>query len=623
MKKLSTLCFSLLFTLLVIGQNISEIQLPIPNRLSLSYIPTFCQNKIFLGARPLNPNGKVLLVAHGYTNAAAIMLIHNGMYERAYAEGYQTAFLSMTRGEGDWVNGEILSRAITQMATRYRVPQVDIIAYSNGGKASEVALFHHKKVNQVGRVVSLGTPFRGTQIADVAGHPPFSWVFEILGLDQGRALSTTYYCETVWRPYFDGLSTQAQSKKYYNYGAWGYKYGKDFAFQALTAITGSIIELNGGGPNDGVTPFYSSTRPKGNQLFLLYTPQGKMNHLDIRRGVYVWDNIRGVLASSTLKNSTLETDLDVVQQVEETPDYSSTSNHQVLSENELTNVLIQDQNATKLNINLIHEVKNANFALVDSNNGTKTLMRSANSLRNNADESSNQISFEMPLRSTLRSSSDASQTSFRIEGDSKFLALAEQDVNNPMNYKLIRKGGKALLEVTFPNLSDDLLNKIQVYAKIYGESGLMGEDIAIKNEINVTFNRSNDTFIFDASSFENGVYSILLTGEVPNVYKRDLVTGFTVGQLRSATISNNSITNMDTNLSEPISVYPTPAEDFVTVEMAENSTFKIFDLNGKQISSGNLDKGTNTINLTEMTSGIYLLITEYDNMQTTTKISIK
>lgn len=629
--------FLLIFMALSIFMSVSsqdlkltEVNLPSPSSLfSFKYFKTLGERHIFYGKNPKKPNGKVILFVPGYLEEADFLLLGNCFYKYAYKEGYQTAFVSMTRGQGDWVNGEILQRAIEQVKAHYNVNSIDIVAHSNGGKASEVALFHYGKIWSVNKIITLGTPFRGTQIADVFDSSISSWVLQILGLDTGRAYSSTFYCDTQWRPYFDGIATPAQRRKYYNYGAWGYLHGKELLYSGIMAASGAIIKLNGGGDNDGVTPFYSSIIPGGNQLYSDRAIQGKMNHMDMIYGQHTWKYINLVLSM----NFTPYVDTRSVQApiISDETEYARSSNYQVLSDsdNNYEGDLLKDPEATEFKITLIKENENSDFTLVNTVTGEQMHLadHSANLLRSTASEDRNKnieeitVSFASPK---LRSTSDRQSEQFSIVGDSRFMAIVEQNIDCPLNYKFKNTSDETILEVTFPKLNKDLLNKVVVKGRIHylgSLDGILAQDNE-KQEVEFSFN--GDHFTYNASNLPDGVYSISITGSLEGVYKRDIVSGFTVGKLaiQPKTATDQSPI-LSTDETSTLNIYPNPTTDVLNITMENPADYVISDLQGRNIASGTLQVGVNNIDVIGLPKGVYLITVNDKSSIQSQKIVIK
>ena len=62
-------------------------------------------------------------------------------------------------------------------------------------------------------------------------------------------------------------------------------------------------------------------------------------------------------------------------------------------------------------------------------------------------------------------------------------------------------------------------------------------------------------------------------------------------------------------LSSKISVYPNPAKEVLRVQTSESlSSATIYSLDGRKVSTINkLDKGTTTINTSNLSKGVYLI----------------
>lgn len=88
---------------------------------------------------------------------------------------------------------------------------------------------------------------------------------------------------------------------------------------------------------------------------------------------------------------------------------------------------------------------------------------------------------------------------------------------------------------------------------------------------------------------------------------------------------NLSTINFD-NFNSKILVYPNPTNNFITIKNDENSTehfkYKIFDLTGRNIISGN-SKFNEQINLESLTIGNYIIQLETEKGQKSTKKLIK
>ena len=107
--KLKLLLFYVLivFSKTILSQDLNEVHLDPPENITPSITETIEQSTIHYGATPQNYNGEVILFTHGFSALTQLYFSNNKFYEQAYNDGYQVAFVSTTRGDGMWKNGEI------------------------------------------------------------------------------------------------------------------------------------------------------------------------------------------------------------------------------------------------------------------------------------------------------------------------------------------------------------------------------------------------------------------------------------------------------------------------------------------------------------------------------------
>ncbi|MBN2891357.1 MAG: Ig-like domain-containing protein [Bacteroidales bacterium] len=71
-----------------------------------------------------------------------------------------------------------------------------------------------------------------------------------------------------------------------------------------------------------------------------------------------------------------------------------------------------------------------------------------------------------------------------------------------------------------------------------------------------------------------------------------------------------------------VSVYPNPASDKIVIDCIAGSVIKIIDLNGKVVFENNSTQKSNTIDVSNLTQGVYLINISGDNYNETQKITI-
>ncbi|MBL7898987.1 MAG: T9SS type A sorting domain-containing protein, partial [Crocinitomicaceae bacterium] len=76
---------------------------------------------------------------------------------------------------------------------------------------------------------------------------------------------------------------------------------------------------------------------------------------------------------------------------------------------------------------------------------------------------------------------------------------------------------------------------------------------------------------------------------------------------------NSSVVEIKEN-NDALKVYPVPAENSLTVEIKSPATYQIISAAGQVILSGNLVQGKNTIDLSYLTAGNYILKTNTEQI---------
>lgn len=595
MKLFKTLC--ILFTSLTLfSQSFVEKQLPTPDNLSSLFIGPLLKSTIHYGARPNNFNGKVILFNHGYIDLNQLFFTNNTFYKEAYNEGYQVVFVATTRGEGMWANGKLLAESIDIITNKYHVNDVYIIAHSNGGKASEVAMYTHKKYNKVKKVFALGTPYWGTYLADISQQWWLNWLWKKTGLNEGGATSTTYYCRDVVRPYFDNHINNEPSK-FIILGGSGFARGHTLLAPLMFA-SGSVLYLHQG-VNDGVSPYKSTLRPNG--IYTFKKNEAYLDHVDIALGQYVWKHIKPYLNENVLKNTTPKNTSELVNYTKTSSDYQI-----INSENDYDKI-IADRGNTNINLQVFHKNSYSNFNLKSTKGRLFPKLREQSK--------TNSIVNYMSSYKLNTSSSTI------IKGNSKFVAYAHQ-INGPKMVFEVEKN-KNILKVSFLN-SNTNFDEIEVTATISKTSDLLGnnteEEIYLQS---FSYHQKTKQFILDTSIFKEGVYSIYINSEHPD-FTRNIVSGFTIG-----TITNNKIKELNTpkeflfdiNLNNSII---TNSINIKTkgITPTHGLSIKIYTINGKLMTDSTMmgSNGAYNTDTSNLPSGLYITTIKYKSHSKSFKI---
>lgn len=291
MKRLLLFPVSFLYAaIFVIGQNVVQLNPPgtVGNQPDT-------KNTIYLGATPSGGNSSpVLVFVHGYLGQGETWFEAGDMYDFAFNAGYRTAFVQLGKKDNMWSNGQLLANMLIVITNHFAVNDVVLVAHSKGGVDSEAAMVHYGAHSRVSRLITLSTPFYGSQLADLAQSWWLSWVSWPLG----QKNNATYVLQTSYMNYFRSITDSHPNNPLVDartYGAWGYAWGS-------LHIPGLYISAAGGGNstggNDGVVAYNKSQRPGGLTVWPGYPANvSKLDHFEIRDGSSMWAEIQGQLGS--------------------------------------------------------------------------------------------------------------------------------------------------------------------------------------------------------------------------------------------------------------------------------------------------------------------------------------
>ncbi|MFL0106192.1 T9SS type A sorting domain-containing protein [Tenacibaculum maritimum] len=558
-SKLLRICFFFLISFTSFSQSFIEKQLPKPENVNSFFIGPLAKSAIHYGARPANFNGEIILFNHGYIDLNQLLFTNNTFYQDAFNEGYQVVFVATTRGEGMWVNGKLLAESIDIITHKYNVENLYIIAHSNGGKASEVAMYTHGKKDKVKRVFALGTPYWGTYLADITQQWWFNWLWKATGLNGGGATSTTYYCSNVVRPYFDNHPYN-EPEKFFILGGSTFS-GGSTPLAPVMLFSGAILYTHQG-TNDGVSPYSSTLRPNGNYLFK--QNQAQIDHIDIALGQYVWKFIKPYLKDYYPRKNSSNT--------RNTPTYASKviSDYQIINSENTYDKVILDKGNQHAKLNIFHKVNSDAFNLT-LNNGYLT-PENKKDFTTNKHNSSYLLSKEKKLE----------LLPIQLEANSKFVAFIHQPNGPKMTYEALEKNKNLI--VSFQDTKANLAT-FDVNAIITKTSDLYGNKVNDAPSVySFTYNSVTNNFTLDTSSFHNGIYSIHLTG-THNDFNRSLVSGFTVGNISDMPIKALSTPKESTQFSAKLkSNFIKDHLEIVSTSAKNNQIIvEIYNLNGQRV----------------------------------------
>jgi pimeloyl-ACP methyl ester carboxylesterase len=234
------------------------------------------------GAVPSGSDTKpVLLFLHGWNSSSEVWSVGNDMEAKATGAGYRTAFLDTYNDQSMWTNAPLIVNAAAQIQARFPGAHLVLIAHSKGGVDAQTALVYSGL--KADALYTLGTPHRGTPLADLAWSGGAGWLAALIGLknEGNRVLQTGYMAS--FRAQTDA---KPESRATPLFTASGTKAGPFFS-----AYWWGGIAI--GRTSDGVVPLDSSELPY--EAGHLYTQS--WNHGDLPNGTKSWPYIGASLAS--------------------------------------------------------------------------------------------------------------------------------------------------------------------------------------------------------------------------------------------------------------------------------------------------------------------------------------
>lgn len=243
------------------------------------------------GATPsnLNPNYPVILFVQGLTANAGTWYKTNDMYQTAYNNGYQTAFVELYDSGGPsknmWDNGKLLADKIVEISKAFPGKKLVIVAHSKGGVDSQTALVHYGAYPYVSHVVTLGSPHHGSQLADLAYSDWAGWLAELIGYKT----EGTYSMQTSYMNYFRSITdthANASKNKIYTFA------GDGWHDSGPIYLLGGLY-LSKFGANDGVVTVASAHNPKGTMVKI-----GPWDHKVVHNGTPMFPLIKPYLTAT-------------------------------------------------------------------------------------------------------------------------------------------------------------------------------------------------------------------------------------------------------------------------------------------------------------------------------------
>ncbi|CAM4383772.1 esterase/lipase family protein [Paenibacillus tarimensis] len=262
------------------------------------------------GDRPpvVDPAKPAILFVHGLNSSAKVWYEGNDMYQYAFDNGYETAFINLHDITGTsqnmWDNGRLLADKIKEISNHFGKKLV-IVAHSKGGVDTQTALVHYNAHAYVTNVITLGTPHHGSQLADLAYSSWASWLAALIGSKSpGTESMQTSYMK-YFRSQTDGLANVSKNK-YYTFA------GDNWGSGSTSHVIGGMY-LSTFGANDGVVTVNNAYLPKGTMVSI-----GRWNHSTVRTGSHVFNLIKPYLTAPSVSTGISRMSAEDMGQVENT-----------------------------------------------------------------------------------------------------------------------------------------------------------------------------------------------------------------------------------------------------------------------------------------------------------------
>jgi hypothetical protein len=529
------------------------------------------------------------------------------MYEKAYSNGYRTAFTNQSQTNSFEKNGQIIADMVRKVSQHYGSSKnIIIVAHSKGGLDVDYAMIKYGIDSLVKGVVALSVPYYGVPLTDwttsflepVLNNIP---IFGAYLKDRGtRQMQTANMINRI-RPMIDN-SPNNHPEKYFTFGGWGYYkstnlpitvpanllslisysqppcielpigkvYGEAISllFSVSGALTGisqlpNSVQIPNGRKyiNDGLATYTSTLRPGGlNVGGKIGDASAYLNHFDFLWGNTMWKQIHPILID--IENNNFERsklNLNAIPTV---------SNEFLIEQTLLSSHLNFKQFSVdkfgNANISLFGFKQNQTISIVDNQRNTiqKTIFSDNNGFGNLA---------------KIQLTGLAPDKTYFIQSDNDFFGNVSENsvalklITNLQNLALKENNP---LELKVENNENNIYKiKAIIEKTLEDENDFQSKD---KKEINFT-TLDNKLYVTDEiNNLSNGVYNLSIIAE-SNFGNKFFTTSFFV--------ENNKRPNASTNTQ--LKIFPNPTNGVFQIEIPNGTTEKtsicIFNVTGQQI----------------------------------------
>ena len=237
-----------------------------------------------------DPAKPPIVFVHGLNGSSSAWVDENDMAEQAWKNGYNAAFIDLHPDKDMQDNGAMLAAKLREIYQHFG-RKVILVSYSKGGIDSQSALIHHNAYHYVERVITLGTPHHGSQLADLAYSSWAGWLADILGQKNDAVYSLQTGFMKSFRDQTDNHPNRSKTK-YFTLA--GNKIG---GFGSVLFFGG--VYLNMFGENDGAVTEKNARLPYATNL-----DTGKWDHFSIIKGNLTFPVFMPLLTVQAYANET-------------------------------------------------------------------------------------------------------------------------------------------------------------------------------------------------------------------------------------------------------------------------------------------------------------------------------
>ncbi|MBY8832212.1 esterase/lipase family protein [Bacillus licheniformis] len=217
-----------------------------------------------------DPAKPPIVFVHGLNGSSSAWFDENDMAEQAWKNGYNAAFIDLHPDKDMQDNGAMLAAKLREIYQHFG-RKVILVSYSKGGIDSQSALIHHNAYHYVERVITLGTPHHGSQLADLAYSNWAGWLADILGQKNDAVYSLQTGFMKSFRDQTDNHPNRSKTK-YFTLA------GNKIGGLGSVLFFGGVY-LNMFGENDGAVTEKNARLPYATNL-----NTGKWDHFSIIKG---------------------------------------------------------------------------------------------------------------------------------------------------------------------------------------------------------------------------------------------------------------------------------------------------------------------------------------------------